>query len=163
MDIEVYTSSSEEETNRLGADFSRRMAPGDIVAFYGELGAGKTEFIKGICEGMEVGEIVSSPTYTIVNEYTGVCRRGGELEIYHIDLYRIESVAELVELGMGDILADMRSVKLIEWAENGVMILPATRYDIQFETIDENTRRIQIVHRDTATVESTGGMQRLFR
>jgi tRNA threonylcarbamoyladenosine biosynthesis protein TsaE len=163
MDTEVYSSSSEEETNRLGSEFSLRLAPGDIVAFFGELGAGKTEFIKGLCEGFEVSEIVASPTYTIINQYTGTARNGAELEIYHIDLYRIESIAELAEIGLNDILADPRAIKLIEWAQNAGVLLPASRYDIHFETIDDSTRRIEIEHRDTVTVESAGGMQRLFR
>jgi tRNA threonylcarbamoyladenosine biosynthesis protein TsaE len=154
MDTEIYSSSSEEETFQLGIDFSMRLNAGDVIAFYGELGAGKTEFIKGICQGMNVDEIVSSPTYTIVNQYEGEDRRRHAVEIYHVDLYRIENAGELLEVGLYDLLADDRSIKLIEWAENAESILPAIRYDIYFVTLDdENARRIEIVHRDAAALE----------
>jgi len=155
MDTEIYSSFNEEETFELGADFSGRLNPGEVVAFYGDLGAGKTEFIKGICQGMNVDEIVSSPTYTIVNQYLGEDRYERPVDIYHVDLYRIENVRELVEVGLADLLADDSSIKLIEWAENAETILPAVRYDIFFVTLDdENSRRIEIVHRDSAHVET---------
>ncbi|MDB5033036.1 MAG: tRNA (adenosine(37)-N6)-threonylcarbamoyltransferase complex ATPase subunit type 1 TsaE [Candidatus Kapaibacterium sp.] len=155
MDTEIYSSFSEEETFQLGIDFSERINAGDIVAFYGELGAGKTEFIKGFCYGMRVDEIVSSPTYTIVNQYEGEDARRHTVDIYHVDLYRIENAAELIEVGLYDILSDAGSIKLIEWAENAESILPVVRYDISFVTLDdESSRRIEIVHRDGATVEN---------
>lgn len=158
MDTEIYSSSSEEETLQLGSDFSTRIHPGDVIAFYGELGAGKTEFIKGICQGMKVEEIVSSPTYTIVNQYQGSDRRRRPIEIYHVDLYRIERMAELIETGIYDLLSDNLSIKLIEWAENAESILPAERYDIYFATLDEeNSRRIEIVHRDASAAGTNAG------
>ena len=157
MDTEIYSSFSEEETFQLGADFSARIHPGDVIAFYGELGAGKTEFIKGVCEGLKVEEIVSSPTYTIVNQYMGGDRRRRHIEIYHVDLYRVENAAELVEMGIYELLSDNVSIKLIEWAENAEAILPAERYDIYFATLDEeNSRRIEIMHRDGAAEKNAG-------
>lgn len=154
MDTETYSSFSEEETFEIGVDFSSRLQAGDIIAFYGELGAGKTEFIKGICHGMNVEEIVSSPTYTIVNQYLGEDRRRRQVDIYHIDLYRIANGSELTEVGLYELLADDSSVKLIEWAEIAEAILPMERYDIYFATLDdENGRRIEIVHRDASTAE----------
>ncbi len=154
MDTEIYSSFSEEETFQLGIDFSMRLNAGDIIAFYGELGAGKTEFIKGICQGMNVDEIVSSPTYTIVNQYVGEDRRRHTIDIYHVDLYRIENAGELIEVGLADLLQDDDSIKLIEWAENADSILPAVRYDIYFFTLnEENTRRIEVIHRDSSSVE----------
>lgn len=152
MDTETYSSHSEEETFEIGADFSSRLQAGDVIAFYGELGAGKTEFIKGICQGMSVEEIVSSPTYTIVNQYTGEDRRRRAVDIYHVDLYRIENAGELIEVGLSELLADGNSIKLIEWAENAEVILPAERYDIYFVALDdENSRRIEVMHRDGST------------
>jgi tRNA threonylcarbamoyladenosine biosynthesis protein TsaE len=156
MDTEIYSSFDEEETFQLGVDFCGRLNPGDIVAFYGDLGAGKTEFIKGVCQGMNVDEIVSSPTYTIVNQYVGEDRNERPIDIYHVDLYRIENAKELIEVGLADLLADTGSIKLIEWAENADSILPPLRYDIYFVTLDdENSRRIEIVHRDNAAVETS--------
>lgn len=154
MDTETYSSFSEEETFAIGADFSSRLQPGDIIAFYGELGAGKTEFIKGICHGMKVEEIVSSPTYTIVNQYLGEDHRRRQVDIYHIDLYRIVNGAELTEVGLYELLTDDSSVKLIEWAEVAEAIMPTERYDIYFAALDdENGRRIEIVHRDASTAD----------
>ncbi|HVZ41807.1 MAG TPA: tRNA (adenosine(37)-N6)-threonylcarbamoyltransferase complex ATPase subunit type 1 TsaE [Candidatus Kapabacteria bacterium] len=149
MDTEIYSSFAEEETYRLGEAFASRLRGGDIVAFYGDLGAGKTEFIKGICQGMNVEEIVASPTYTIVNQYVGTDADDEEVSIYHIDLYRIEKSEELIEVGLTDLLADRHSIKLIEWAENAEPVLPKVRYDVIVTALDdENQRRIEIIFRD---------------
>lgn len=161
MDIEVYSSTSEEETFRLGIEFSKRLVSGDVVAFYGELGAGKTEFIKGICDGLDVREIVSSPTYNIVNEYSGEDRGGRVVRLVHIDLYRVENVAELVELGMEEKFGDVDSIKLIEWAELASAMLPSERYDIKLTALDdENARRIEVIHRDPIAANGSGGSSR---
>jgi len=158
MDTETYFSYNEEETFEIGVDFASRLQAGDIVAFHGELGAGKTEFIKGICQGMHVEEIVSSPTYTIVNQYAGQDRGRRQVNIYHIDLYRIEQTGELIEIGLSELLADDSSVKLIEWAENAEAILPMERYDISFTSLDdENSRSIEIVRHDPSTAERVSG------
>lgn len=157
MDTEIYSSSSEEETFQLGAEFAERLNPGDVVAFYGDLGAGKTEFVKGVCHGMNVDEIVASPTYTIVNQYVGADRNGVVADIYHIDLYRIEKQTELIDVGLSDLLADMRAFKLIEWAENADTILPLVRYDVVLTALDDdNLRRIEIIHRDGVAVSGVG-------
>lgn len=163
MDIEVYSSTSEEETFHLGIEFSRRIVPGDVVAFYGDLGAGKTEFIKGICDGLAVREIVSSPTFNIVNEYRGEDRNGRTLTLFHIDLYRIENASELVEIGMEETLANAQAVKLIEWAEIAEAILPRERYDVKLTALDdENSRRIEVIHRDAITITGSNGSSRVF-
>lgn len=163
MDIEVYSSTSEEETFHFGIEFSRRIVPGDVIAFYGDLGAGKTEFIKGICEGLAVREIVSSPTFNIVNEYRGEDRNGRSLMLFHIDLYRIEETSELVEIGMEETLADTHAVKLIEWAEIAEAILPRARYDVKLIALDdENSRRIEVIHRDAVSVNGLNGSSRVY-
>lgn len=163
MDIEVYSSTSEEETFHLGVEFSKRIVPGDVVAFYGDLGAGKTEFIKGICEGLAVREIVSSPTFNIVNEYRGEDRNGKVLTLFHIDLYRIESPSELVEIGMEETLANPQAVKLIEWAGIARAILPLERYDVELTALDdENARRIEVIHRDPVGVNGANGSPRVY-
>lgn len=159
MDVEIYSSSSEEQTQRVGVNFALRLVPGDVVAFYGDLGAGKTEFIKGICLGMHVREIVSSPTYTIVNQYVGEDRKQHDVEIYHIDLYRIESPTELAEIGIEEIFDDHESIKLIEWAEYAEPVLPQSRYEVHFYNDgDDNSRRIEVVHREAeASVANSWG------
>lgn len=157
MNIEVYTSFSEDDTSKLGVEFCERLLPGDTVACYGDLGAGKTEFIKGICDGLEVEEIVSSPTYTIVNQYSGEDRRGRMISLYHVDLYRLARPIELVEIGLDEILCDPKAIKLIEWAENACAMLPGSRYDIYFTSLDdENSRKIEIIHRDEPLLAASG-------
>jgi len=149
MDTEVYTSSSEEETIALGRELAPRLNPGDTVAFYGDLGAGKTEFIKGICERLGVEEIVSSPTYTIVNEYTLEEDRRHFGMIFHVDLYRLERPEDLREIGLAEMLANPTALKLVEWPEHSCSLLPPCRWEVILTPMDdESARRVEIVHRD---------------
>lgn len=148
MDVEIFSSTSPEQTQEFGENFALRLKPGDVVAFYGELGAGKTEFIKGICAGFRVEEIVSSPTFTVVNQYEGLSRKEKPVTIFHVDLYRINSVAELREVGFQELIEDQEGVKLVEWAEYAVALLPPNRYDIHFysdDDADSNARRIEVM------------------
>jgi len=158
MDTEIYSSSSEEETFHLGTRFAERLSPGDVVAFSGDLGTGKTEFIKGICDQMQVDEIVSSPTYTIVNQYAAETSDGEQTIVYHIDLYRIENLEELTELGFQEIIADPVAIKLIEWAPIAASLLPPARWEVQLATLDdENARRIEIARREPVPLHKATG------
>ena len=124
---------------KAGVSFSSRLKPGSVVACYGDLGAGKTRFIKGICKGMGVDEHVASPTFTIVNEYNV---RG--MSIYHFDFYRIKSIDELREIGFDDYM-NGNSIVLIEWADRVQEILPQKRFDVRLQLgNDEQSRRIDI-------------------
>ena len=95
-----YTTCSPEETERLGAALAARLQPGDVIAYYGGLGAGKTALTRGIAAGLGIPDRVTSPTYTIVNEYAG-----GRLSLFHFDMYRLGSADELFEIGWEDYLA----------------------------------------------------------
>jgi len=98
-------------TERFGAALAPLLCAGDVVALYGDLGAGKTAFVKGLAEGLGVArEEVSSPTFTLVQEY-----RGGRLTLYHVDLYRLDDPREVADLGLDEIAAG--GVLAIEWAE----------------------------------------------
>lgn len=147
MDVEIFSSTSPEQTQEFGQNFALRLKPGDVVAFYGELGAGKTEFIKGICVGFRVEEIVSSPTFTVVNQYEGEDKKEKPITIFHVDLYRINSVVELREIGFEELIQDKQGVKLVEWAEYADVLLPLNRYDVHFysDDADNNTRRIEVL------------------
>ena len=101
---------TEEDTLNAGFEFAKTLKPGDIVTLDGDLGAGKTVFIKGICKFFNVTDYVVSPTYTIVNEYKG------DMDIYHFDIYRIEEEEELYNIGFYEYL-DNEGIKIIEWAE----------------------------------------------
>ena len=107
-----YYSNSMEETEALGMELAARLRPGDIVAYTGDLGAGKTAFTRGIARGLGLPEGVTSPTFTIVNEY-----EGGRLPLFHFDMYRLGDSEELFDIGWEDYLA-RGGVCAVEWSEN---------------------------------------------
>jgi len=140
-----HITNSEEETINLGKEFASNINAGDILYFYGDLGSGKTEFIKGICEYFKVVDIVTSPTFTIMNKYVGE-KKGNEIAIFHIDLYRIEKEKELDEIGFEDCLFENNSIKLIEWAEKAETHLNKPTYVVKItpDEDSENSREIII-------------------
>lgn len=107
-----YVTNSEEETEALGARLAESLEPGAVIAFTGDLGAGKTAFTRGIARGLGVQDRVTSPTFTIVNEY-----EGGRLPLFHFDMYRLGSSDELFDIGWEDYLA-RGGVCAVEWSEN---------------------------------------------
>ena len=106
-----YLSNSAQETEALGERLAAVLRPGDVVAYTGDLGAGKTAFTRGLARGLGVPDRVTSPTFTIVNEY-----EGGRLPLFHFDLYRMESPEELFDIGWEDYLA-RGGVCAVEWSE----------------------------------------------
>lgn len=153
MQTTKYTTNSEEETFELGKEFSKRLTAGDVVLFYGDLGSGKTEFIKGICKQLQVDDIVTSPTFTIMNRYDGNVD-GEELPVYHIDLYRIEDKKELNEIGFEECVFESNSIKLIEWAERADNIVPRSSYQIQIDPDEEDENKREITITEEARVYS---------
>lgn len=129
---------SEEETAALAARLAPYLPPGHIVLLFGDLGAGKTAFVRGLARGLGADEdAVSSPTFTLVQEY-----RGGRLTLTHVDLYRLGSVAEIDDLGLEEMGA-ADGILVIEWADRLVRpIAAATRVRIGITDADE--RRIEI-------------------
>ena len=107
-----YVSNAPEETEALGAALAERLKPGTVVAFSGDLGAGKTAFVRGMARGLGIPERVTSPTFTIVNEY-----EGGRLPLFHFDMYRLDSSDELFDIGWEDYLV-RGGVCAVEWSEN---------------------------------------------
>ena len=107
-----FLTHSREETEALGARLARALAGGRVVAFTGDLGAGKTAFVSGMARELGVEERVTSPTFTIVNEY-----EGGRLPLFHFDMYRLDSADELFHIGWEDYLA-RGGVCAVEWSEN---------------------------------------------
>lgn len=135
--MEVFVSKNEDETIERGKEFAKQLQPGSLVALYGDLGAGKTQFVKGVCQTLEVKEIVNSPTFTIVNEYHG------SLPVFHIDLYRMKNVDEILGIGFDEYL-ESGGICLVEWAEKLDGIIPDRRYDVEMSVIDDSTREIKI-------------------
>ena len=133
----THTTRSEDETEDIGRALARTLAAGDVVLLSGDLGAGKTAFVRGLASGLGVDPSeVSSPTFTIVHEY-----RGGRLTLYHADLYRLERTATedvgLEEMGVAD------GVLAIEWPDRLTHALPRTTA-VHLEIGDETTRRITV-------------------
>jgi tRNA threonylcarbamoyladenosine biosynthesis protein TsaE len=135
----VETSRSREETVGLARSLARRYPTGGCFYLEGELGAGKTLFAKGISSayGVDPHEVVS-PTFALVNRYGEGC-----LPVYHIDLYRIESERELIELGLDDI-EDENAVMIVEWAERLGRYRRVDAVIVRLEVLDEGSRRITI-------------------
>ena len=132
-----FTTNSPEETEKLGAALAKTLKPGTIIAYRGDLGAGKTAFTRGLARGLGCREMVTSPTYTIVNEYLG-----GRLPLFHFDMYRLHSSDDLWDIGWEDYL-ERGGVCAVEWSENvaDAMENPIT---ITIEKLGEDTRRITI-------------------
>jgi tRNA threonylcarbamoyladenosine biosynthesis protein TsaE len=145
MNEETFITNSEKQTAKLGYRFAERLKPGDIVALYGNLGSGKTEFIKGVCQYFEVEEMVTSPTFTIINQYTGM-KGEEEIPIYHVDLYRIKDRKDLEEIGFRDCILSNNAIKLVEWAEKANGDFPDSSYliSIDYDPVDENKRKFLI-------------------
>lgn len=132
-----YITHSPEETRALGCKLAQALGSGAVVAFTGDLGAGKTAFVSGMAQGLGIEERVTSPTFTIVNEY-----EGGRLPLFHFDMYRLGSADELFHIGWEDYLA-RGGVCAVEWSENVEEALDGdtVRVDIS-RGEDDNTRVI---------------------
>lgn len=134
-----WITNSEQETEQLGRRLGQALQPGSVIAYTGDLGAGKTAFTRGLASGLEIPERVTSPTFTIVNEY-----EGGRLPLFHFDMYRLGSADELFDIGWEDYLA-RGGVCAVEWSENIEEALDEEpiRIDIRRGEHD-NQRRISI-------------------
>ena len=134
MKEKLYKSGSAEDTKKIAAEFAKSLKAGDVLCMYGDLGAGKTAFVQGLATGLGVLDYVNSPTFTIVNEYSG------DLPLYHFDVYRIGDSSEMFDIGFDEYL-DGDGVTVIEWAELIEDILPESRYNITILKADEETAR----------------------
>lgn len=135
--MQTYISRSEAETEAIGEKFAEGLASGAVVAMYGDLGAGKTAFVRGMARGMGLTCRVSSPTFTIVNEYEG------ERELIHFDMYRLESSDELFEIGWEDYLA-RGAVCAVEWSEKVEDAFFGDEIVVRIDKLGDNERRITI-------------------
>lgn len=136
-----YISNSSDETKKIAYEFSKNLKSGDVVCMYGEMGVGKTAFVQGLAEGLGITEPITSPTFTIVNEYRG------RLALYHFDVYRIGEAEEMYEIGYDEYI-DGDGVSVIEWPQLIDELLPRERYNItiekDYETGNYDYRKITI-------------------
>jgi tRNA threonylcarbamoyladenosine biosynthesis protein TsaE len=130
-------TSSPEETEALAAELAGRLAPGDVVTVSGELGSGKTTFVRGACRALGVRERVTSPTYTIGHRY-----HGEQGEVSHLDLYRFDSVSA-AEWGDLEPYFD-NAIAFVEWPEAGQGVLPAPRFTVRLRHADGARRMVSI-------------------
>lgn len=129
--------NSEIDTLRTAEEFSKVLKNGDIVALNGDLGTGKTFFVKGVAKQFNITN-VNSPTFAIVYEYKG------DRKIYHFDFYRIKRIEELYDIGIEDYFNDEEAVVFIEWAELMIEVLPRKYYLIKINLLENNKREIEI-------------------
>ena len=132
-----FITNSPAETEKVGAALGKILKPGTVIAYRGDLGAGKTAFTRGLARGLGSEEMVTSPTYTIVNEYLG-----GRLPLFHFDMYRLASSDDLWDIGWEDYL-DRNGVCAVEWSEN-VADAMEDPISITIEKLGEDSRRITI-------------------
>ena len=132
-----FITNSPIETEAVGAALAQRLAPGTIVAYRGDLGAGKTAFTRGLARGLGCGDIVTSPTYTIVNEYLS-----GRIPLFHFDMYRLGSSDDLWDIGWEDYL-ERGGVCAVEWSENVDDAMEDAIW-VTIEKTGEESRRITI-------------------
>ncbi len=142
LEEETIISLSPEETRARGVRLARTLSPGDLLAFSGDLGSGKTCMIQGICQGLQVNDYVNSPTFVLINEYSGTLDTL-TLPVYHFDLYRLDTPSELEDLGAEEYFFGS-GICLVEWSERAGDLLPSRRRDISLEYISDTERRITL-------------------
>jgi len=140
----IIKTSSPEETGDFGALLGDLLRSGDVITLNGELGAGKTCFATGVARGLDINDRITSPTFTLINEYDG------RLPLYHLDVYRLASPEELEDLGYEEYFYSS-GVTLIEWAEQVEQYLPAERLEIFIEKQldDDSHRKLRLIPRGT--------------
>lgn len=132
-----YITTSPEQTEALGERLGERLHGGEVIAFRGELGAGKTAFTRGLARGLGISVRVTSPTYTIVNEYGG-----GRLPLFHFDMYRLHDADDLFDIGWEDYL-ERGGVCAVEWSENVAEAMDGA-ITVTLEKCADDTRRITV-------------------
>ena len=136
MPSQRFITNGPEETEALGARLARALEPGAVVAFTGDLGAGKTAFVRGLARGLGIRDRVTSPTFTVVNEY-----EGGRLPLFHFDLYRLGSADELFDIGWEDYLA-RGGVCAVEWSERMEELLEPGTIRVDLRRGEDEDRRV---------------------
>lgn len=135
--MEKFSSKNEQETLAFGKNFAKKLKGGEVLALFGDLGAGKTKFLQGLAEGLGVKNKVNSPTFNILKIYK--TKKESKVKTFcHIDAYRLSSEKDLIALGIEEYFQDKDTVTAIEWAENVLRILPRKRINIKIEHIVGN-------------------------
>jgi tRNA threonylcarbamoyladenosine biosynthesis protein TsaE len=146
MSEEIIITNSKEETAALAQNLAKELKGGDFLAFFGDLGSGKTTFIQGLAKGLGIERRIISPTFIIVRTYAlGFKLQDSRFKtFYHIDLYRIETKNDLLGIGLDQIIGDKDNIVALEWAEKLGKMLPKQRIEIHMEYLEEDKRKITI-------------------
>ena len=134
----TFETHSVEQTEGLGEKLASEFKSGDVICLHGNLGAGKTAWVKGLARGLGSRVEATSPTFTLINEYPGTC------PVYHFDLYRLNRSEELEDLGYEEYFY-ASGVTVVEWAEKAAQLMPPRHWDITFDIVGENDRQIHVV------------------
>ena len=134
----IFNTKTAEETIQLGEKIGKMLKPGTVIAMEGTLAAGKTTITKGIAKALGITETITSPTFTLISEYEG------NMPLYHMDVYRLDSAEDFLNLGVEDMIYDGNGVALIEWSEKIRSELPKSTITIRLETAENNGRKITI-------------------
>ncbi len=154
QDVVTIRSRKPSETFEYGNSLAGILRAGDVVALYGDLGSGKTVLVQGVCHELEVREFVTSPSFTIIQEYSG------RFPIVHFDFYRLESIQAIENLDL-DGYFDRSGIALIEWAERGEVFLPTNHFSVRFERIVENGRLLNMHRKIIFSGPKKRGLDRL--
>lgn len=146
--MNTYHSYSVLETEQIASNFAKTLQKGDIIAFRGNLGAGKTAFVRGLAAGLSVSGEVSSPTFALVHEYTG-----DTVTLYHFDMYRINDFEDLYSTGFFDYL-ETDAILAIEWSEQIQQVLPEHTITVEIQYVNDQERTI-IIHSERTCHEDT--------
>lgn len=136
-----FTSNSEQLTREIAKKYAMSIKSPCVISLVGDLGAGKTTFAKGFAEGLGISDTITSPTFTIMNEY-----QGEKMPLYHFDMYRLASKEEAINCGFEEYfdLTKLKGIVLVEWAKNVEGLLPALHIEISFKKVNDTTRDISI-------------------
>ena len=138
--MRTVITHSVDETEAAAAELARALRGGECVALHGDLGAGKTQFVRGLVSGLGGSpRAVSSPTFVLLNVY-----EGGRLTVYHLDAYRVGGADDFEAIGFPELLDQPDAIVVVEWADRVSSLLPSKRIDIHIEPVAEGRRRIEI-------------------
>ena len=136
----IQHSNSVEQTENIAIELARTLRGGECIALYGDLGAGKTQFVRGIVMGLSRNaHAVSSPTFVLLNVYDA-----GRLKVFHLDAYRVHGAEDFEAIGFGELLEQENAIVIVEWAERIEKLLPANRMTVRITSTGEDSRTIEI-------------------
>jgi tRNA threonylcarbamoyladenosine biosynthesis protein TsaE len=136
----IKVTKTASDTERFASNFAKRLRPGTVLLLIGDLGSGKTTFVKGLAKGLKIPEevLIHSPTFTLINEYPG------PVPLFHVDLYRLDHLREIEELGLEDFFG-RGGVLAVEWADHALQLWPKEAITIRFEMGEKGGREISVI------------------